>query len=193
MTPKTIIFVGPQGSGKGTQVRRIIAHLKEVSDAPVVDLETGRGFRTMAESASYTATRVGEVLEHGEMVPNFLTSSIVMSEVAERITADAHVVIDGFPRNTDQARVLEQMMLFYKRTELIVIHLDVPDDVVMARMHSRGRDDDQPDLIKERLRLYYECTEPLVAHYQARPNTTFLTVDGTASVEEVWQQIAAIL
>lgn len=189
MQPQTIVFFGPQGSGKGTQAKNLIAHLKAVDTKPVVDLETGRGFRAMAQSDSFTAERVRELLENGELVPNFLTSSIVMSEVAERLTKDAHLVIDGFPRNLDQARVLEQMLQFYQRPTLTVVALDVPDDVVIERLQGRGRADDVPELIAERLRLYHEQTQPLVEYYEQREQTNFLHIDASQPIEQVWEDI----
>lgn len=193
MQSQTIVFFGPQGSGKGTQAANLIAHLESLGDKPVVHLETGRGFRAMAKSDSFTGQRVRELLDNGEMVPNFLTSSIVMSEIAERITEDAHLVIDGFPRNVDQARVLEQMLQFYKRPSLTVVGLDVPDAVVIERMMGRGRSDDTPELIKERLALYHTHTSPLVSYYEEREHTNFIHVDGSQTIESVWEEIKSKL
>lgn len=189
MQTKTVIFIGPQGSGKGTQVAKVLKHLKAADSSPVVHLETGHGFRVMKESDSYTGQQVRKLLEHGKMVPNFLTSSIVMSEIAEQITKDSDLVIDGFPRNLDQARVLDQMMEFYERDNLIVIHLNVPEEVVIKRMTGRGREDDTPELIAERLRLYHQNTTPLIEYYEKRPQTTFVEIDGTQSIDEVWNTI----
>ena len=189
MQTQTIVFFGPQGSGKGTQTATLIDYLKSNDDRPVIDLETGRGFREMTKLDTYTGERVRDLLENGELVPNFLVSSIVMSEVAERLTIDSHLVIDGFPRNVDQARVLEQMLSFYKRPSLTVIGLDVPDDVVIKRMMGRGRADDTPELISERLRLYHEQTKPLIEHYNDRPNTNFVHIDGSQSIKAVWEEI----
>ncbi len=193
MQTQTVIFFGPQGSGKGTQARNLLKYLRENDESPVVDLETGRGFRTMAQSESYTGERVRQILADGELVPNFLTSSIVMTEVAERLTEDSHLVIDGFPRNLDQARVLEQMLAFYKRTNLTVICLDVANEIVVERMQSRGRADDTPELIAERLRLYHDQTKPLTDHYEGRPETNFIHVDGGQSIDAVWEEIRSRL
>ena len=193
MQTQTVIFFGPQGSGKGTQAKKLLEFLRVEDTAPVVDLETGRGFRAMAESDSYTAKRIKDILANGELVPNFLTSSIVMTEVAERLTEDSHLVIDGFPRNVDQARVLEQMMDFYQRPHLTVVLLQVSDAIVIERMQSRGRADDTPELITERLRLYHEQTKPLIKHYEDRPNTSLLVIDGDKSIEAVWEEIKANL
>lgn len=193
MHPYTITFIGPQGSGKGTQASRVLSYLKEYDTRPVVDLETGHGFRIMAESNSFTGQRVREALAKGEMVPNFITSSVVVGEVIERLTADAHLVIDGFPRTVDQARVLRQMVEFYPRKNVIAIYLSVPDEVVIERMKSRGRADDTDELIAERLRLYKEQTMPLIELYRNDPNINLVEIDGTKPVDEVFEDIKAAL
>lgn len=193
MQTQTVVFFGPQGSGKGTQTRNLVEYLKTHDNKPVVDLETGRGFRTLAKSDTYTGARVRELLENGEMVPNLLTSSIVMMDVAERITKDSHLVIDGFPRNVDQARILEQMMNFYRREHLTVVCLDVTDAVVIERLKGRGREDDTPELIAERLRLYHDMTKPLMDHYEKRPDTNFIHVNGSQEIKEVWEEIKSKL
>lgn len=193
MPPLTITFIGPQGSGKGTQAANVRNYLKETSDKPIVDLETGRGFRAMAEGESYTGERVRDLLAEGELVPNFLTSSIVMNEVAQRLTKDSHLVIDGFPRNLDQARVLKQMMEFYQRDTLIVFHLDVPDAVVLERLKGRQRADDTEELIAERLRLYRAQTVPLVEHYEQEPGVVVATVDASQPIDAVFSSMQATL
>ena len=78
MEPQTIIFIGPQGSGKGTQVREITTHLEENSRQPVTNIETGKAFRKLAQEGGYTADRVKELLAEGKMIPNFLTKAFVV-------------------------------------------------------------------------------------------------------------------
>lgn len=192
MEAHTIIFIGPQGSGKGTQIEELFSYLKrEDSARDVIEVQTGRGFRTLAEGSSYTAERVHDLLEHGKMVPDFLTECIVTNQLSETLTSDAHILMDGFPRNIEQAQFLDDVLAFYLREGLSVIHLDTPEDVVRARMRERGREDDTEVLINERLRLYHEMTEPLVAHYKARPGTNFVAVEGDKTIEEVQNAILA--
>ena len=175
MHTKTIIFIGPQGSGKGTQAANTLAHLTETSDVSVIDIETGRGFRALASGDNFTAKRVQELLAQGALMPDVLTSSIVMHELEKRLSEDAHIIFDGFPRNLNQAYGLDEMLQFYGRPELTVIYLDVADEsVITKRMEGRGREDDTPALITKRLHLYNEQTKPLVVGFENLLGYVFL-------------------
>ena len=186
MKPQTVIFIGPQGSGKGTQVERLTAYLHENSPAQaVVPIETGKGFRDLAETNTFTANRVREILEEGGMIPNFLTKAFVIKYLIKNLAADSHVTMDGFPRNLVQVHFIDDLMKFYKREGLTIVYLNVPEDVVRKRMQGRGRSDDTPELIDERLRLYKEQTEPIVAEYKVRDDITFIQIDGELSIAEV--------
>jgi len=189
MKPQTIIFIGPQGSGKGTQVREVTKHLQEHSGQPVTNIETGKAFRRLAEEGGFTAQRVKELLAEGKMVPNFLTKAFVVKFLIRNLTPETHITMDGFPRNLVQVKFIDDLMEFYKRSGITVVYLDVAEEVVRERMAARGRNDDTPDLIDERLRLYRENTLPIVAAYQARDDINFIHVDGTLPIPAVTEYI----
>lgn len=190
MKPQTVIFIGPQGSGKGTQVERLTAYLHENSPAQaVVPIETGKGFRDLAETDTFTATRVQKIMEEGGLIPNFLTKAFVIKYLIKNLAEDSHITMDGFPRNLAQVTFIDDLMKFYKREGLSIVFLDVPEDVVRHRMQGRGRGDDTPELIDERLRLYKEQTEPIVAAYEGRDDITFVRIDGELPIAEVTQKI----
>lgn len=192
MEAKTIIFIGPQGSGKGTQVANLIDYLKSKDDEPkVVEVQTGRGFRELVEGEGYTASRIKDIIDHGGLVPDFLTESIVTAQLIYEVESDSTIIMDGFPRNLEQAQFVDDLLSFYLRDKLSVIYLDTPDEVVKERMLSRGRKDDTEESIKERLRLYEEMTKPLIDHYKSRPDTDFIKIDGAKTVEEVQADIRA--
>lgn len=193
MKPQTIIFIGPQGSGKGTQVREVTKHLEENSKKPVTNIETGKAFRQLAEEGSYTAQRVKELLAEGQMIPNFLTKAFVVKFLIRNLTPETHLTMDGFPRNLVQVKFIDDLMAFYKRDSLTVVYLDVAEEVVRERMAGRGRNDDTPELIDERLRLYRENTMPIVESYKERADVNFIHVDGTLPIPEVTQYIIAHL
>jgi len=188
MAGHTIIFLGPQGSGKGTQVERLLATLANV-DNPVLHLQTGDAFRRLNQTDNFTARRVTETINAGNLVPDFLTNALVVREFVEQLTPETTIVLDGYPRNRRQAEVLEEALTFYERPMVSVIFLDTPDEVVKERMRERGRADDTQESIAERLRLYHEVTTPLLEYYRARANTHFLTIDGTQSIDAVTEAI----
>ncbi|MFT7507713.1 MAG: adenylate kinase [Acidimicrobiales bacterium] len=186
MKPLTVIFIGPQGSGKGTQVAYLTEYLNEMSpDHEVVNIETGKGFRNLTQTDTYTARRVKEIIAEGGLIPNFLTKSFVIKYLIKNLTPDSHITMDGFPRNLGQVQFIDDLMAFYKREGLSIIYLDTPEDVVRARMHGRQRSDDTDELIDERLRLYREQTEPIISKYEQRDDVTFIHIDGTKPIDEV--------
>ncbi len=189
MKPQTIIFIGPQGSGKGTQVQRISEYLREHSQQPVTNIETGKAFRRLAQEGGYTAQRVKELLAEGEMVPNFLTKAFVVKFLIRNLTPQTHLTMDGFPRNLVQVKFIDDLMEFYKREGLSVVYLDVPEEVVRVRMAGRKRSDDTPQLIDERLRLYRQNTLPIIEAYKMRDDVNFIHIDGTHSIEEITRYI----
>ena len=123
MEPRTIIFIGPQGSGKGTQVEELVKHIEREDPAhKVLEVQTGKGFRALAETGSYTSLRVKNLLEHGCLVPDFLTEAIVVSQLIAELTHESHIVMDGFPRNQKQAQFVDELLEFYKRHQISNLH-----------------------------------------------------------------------
>lgn len=195
MTPKTIIFIGPQGSGKGTQIEKLDQVLKAKDPTRrVVDIQTGRRFRAMAASGEgYTEKHIQETLNTGILQPLFLSTVLWGDAMRTHLDDECHLLIDGFPRVVNEAKVLESALAFYQRDSVDIINLDTPEDVVRARMQGRARPDDTTESIEERLKWYRGETLPVVEYYRARPDTAVHDIDGTLSIEEVHQQILAAL
>lgn len=195
MQTHTIIFIGPQGSGKGTQIERLKATLKEHDPAHrIVDIQTGRRFRALAaKQEGYTEMRVSETLNTGILQPLFLSVVLWGDAFQNQVDEECHILIDGFPRTVHEAHVLESALSFYKRTPVTVIHLDTPEPVVRERMVSRAREDDTPESIEARLAWYREETLPVVEYYRARPHTHVIDIDGTKSIDAVQQEILKAL
>jgi len=195
MTPKTVIFIGPQGSGKGTQIERLDQVLKEKDPTKrVVDIQTGRRFRAMAASGEgYTEKHIQETLNTGILQPLFLSTVLWGDAMRTHVDAECHLLIDGFPRVIDEAKVLESALRFYKRNPIDIVYLNTPEEVVRTRMTTRARPDDTRESIEERLRWYREETLPVVEYYRNRPGTHVHDIDGTASIDEVHHAILAAL
>lgn len=195
MHPQTIIFIGPQGSGKGTQIQKLDAVLRERDQArKVVDIQTGRRFRALAaKGEGYTERHIQETLDTGILQPLFLSVVLWGDAMREHLDPECHVLIDGFPRIVDEAKVLESALEFYNRRHVSIINLDTPEEVVRERMMDRARPDDTPASIEERLTWYRDETLPVVEYYRQREHTTVHDIDGTASIDEVHQEILRAL
>lgn len=187
----TIIFFGPQGSGKGTQIALLEAKLAEAfPEDDVVNVQTGRRFRALAAmSEGYTEEHVAETLDTGALQPLFLSVSLWGDAMRTHVNPETHLLIDGFPRTVAEATVLESAFSFYERAQVTVVNLATPEDVVRARMQKRARPDDTPASIEARLAWYTKETEPLLAYYKARPNTEVIDIDGTQTIEAIHEEI----
>lgn len=195
MEPKTVIFIGPQGSGKGTQIEKLTSVLKEKDPIRrVVDIQTGRRFRSLAaKHETFAERKISDTLDMGALQPNFLTYILWGQAMLDQLDPISHLLMDGFPRTLQQAKVLEEAFAFYERINLQVINLDTPEEVVRKRMLERARTDDSEESIETRLRLYREDTLPVLTYYRRRGDTIVHDLDGTDSIEGVHQQILKAL
>lgn len=195
MQPVTIIFVGPQGSGKGTQIEKLTTVLKKIDpERRTVDIQTGRRFRALAaKGEGYTEKKVQETLDKGVLQPLFLSVALWADAFHSYVDSDCHLLIDGFPRTVHEAHVLESALSFYLRKDVVVINLETDENIVRERMKLRARPDDTPDVIEVRLKNYREETLPVLTYYKERSNTRVVNCDGSRSIEEVHAQICTAL
>jgi adenylate kinase len=172
-----ILILGPQGSGKGTQAKRIAASYG------VPHVATGDILRAAVAEGTDLGRQVEPILERGDLVPD----DLMVELIRERLASEAGFVLDGFPRTVPQAEALDAMLDEIGKPLDVVLLLEVGDDVALDRLLARGanegRPDDAPDAIRNRLRLYHGLTEPVVARY--RDEGTLVTVNGERPVAEV--------
>ncbi len=191
MQTQTIIFIGPQGSGKGTQIELLSKALKSANpERRVLDIQTGRRFRALAaKGEGFTEKKVSETLDSGVLQPLFL--SVVLWGDAFHHFADpeCNILIDGFPRTVNEAKVLESAFAFYRRDPLTIINLEANEAIVRERMMRRARPDDTESSIEARLTWYREETIPVLAYYRERMHTTVTDCDGTKTIHEVHVEI----
>ncbi len=195
MHPKTVIFIGPQGSGKGTQIERLKQVLELADDRRrVVDIQTGRRFRALAaKQETFAEDKIATTLDSGMLQPDFLSSVLWGQAMVDQLDPKSHLLIDGFPRTVGQIPDLEDAFHFFERGLVEIINLATPEAVVRARMQGRARADDTIESIEERLRWYREETMSVIAYYRSRPNTVVHDIDGTVSIDDVHAAIRAAL
>jgi adenylate kinase len=183
-----ILLLGVQGSGKGTQAKRIAAEYE------IPHVATGDMFRAAVAARSELGRRVAPILERGELVPDELTIALIRERLSEEDARNGFV-LDGFPRTLAQASALDEMLAEEGRGLDVVLELQVSDEVAVERMLSRaqleGRLDDTPEAIARRLAIYHEETEPIVEHYRARGIVVGL--HGERTIDEVFAEIQQTL
>jgi adenylate kinase len=183
-----VLLLGPQGSGKGTQAKRIAA------EYGIPHIATGDILRAAIEDETELGRRVKPILESGQLVPDELMIDLIRDRLA-RPDAEAGFILDGFPRTSPQADALDSMLDEIGRGLSIVFEFQLPDDIAKQRLLRRaaleGRPDDTSDVIDRRLELYHELTEPLVEHYRLQGN--LVGIHGDRSVNEVFSEVQEAL
>jgi len=183
-----ILLLGPQGSGKGTQAKRISA------EYGIPQIATGDMLRAAVASDTPLGLQVKPILERGELVPDALMIDLIRERLEEPDAAEGFV-LDGFPRTTPQADALDSMLREIARELTVVFALQVSDEICIERLLKRAREerrtDDTPDAIRTRLVLYHRETEPLIEHY--RTQGVLIPVHADGSPNEVFAEIQAAL
>ena len=184
-----VILLGAPGSGKGTIAGRLAEshdNLKHVSSGDLLRGAVAKGTPAGVEAKGY--------MEKGQLVPDALIAQMIKDVIAET-TGDVTMLLDGFPRNVAQAKILEETGAPVRSVVLV----DVPDEIIQDRIAGRRtcpkckagyhvralppkeegicdkcgaelviRKDDNPDTVKDRLVVYHRETEPLIAYYEGK-------------------------
>ena len=157
---KKLLFLGPPGAGKGTQASLVCKKYG------LVHLSTGDLLRDEVRSGSVLGLQAAEVMNKGELVSDELVLSIVEGRL-EHIKKGW--LLDGFPRNVSQANALKNLLEKINHPLEAVISIQIADDVLIKRLLSRGRKDDNEEVIVNRLKVYREKTSPLIWNYWLAP------------------------
>jgi len=177
-----IIFIGPPGAGKGTQAAALTQRLS------IVHLSTGDMLREAARAKTPLGREAAEHMNAGRLVPKELVQQLVAERIAGPDCRDGYL-LDGFPRTVEQAEHLDKWLDAQGASIDLVVNLAVDDAVLLARLASRGREDDADDVVRERLRQYDKLTRPLVDYYRRRG--VLREIDGHGTPDEVLRRIVA--
>jgi adenylate kinase len=179
-----VVFLGPPGSGKGTQALRLASRLG------IPQISTGEMLRQAVAAGTPLGLKARAIMESGELLPDPVVVDLMRERTATPDCARGFI-LDGFPRTTGQAEAFEKILAERGAKTDAVVNLLVDEGRLIERMKGRarteGRADDNPETVRERLRVYLEKTAPLVAWFRKRGNLT--DVDGLGEIEDVARRI----
>lgn len=185
-----LVFLGPPGAGKGTQAARLAGVYN------VAHVSTGEILRSNVARQTPLGIQAKEYMSRGDLVPDSLIRNMIEHRLEEPDTKVGWI-LDGFPRNVNQASFVDELLSKKMASEEIkngdgaslfrVINLVVSDEVLVKRLLARGRADDNEETIRHRLQVHHQETEPLIEFYQNRDQ--LVSVDGDRQVDAVAQAL----
>ncbi|MDR0869797.1 MAG: adenylate kinase [Planctomycetaceae bacterium] len=179
-----IVFVGPPGAGKGTQAENIIKKYKPVH------LSTGDMLRAARDAKTPVGVEADKYMSAGQLVPDEVIIGII-SERLKRDDCKNGFLLDGFPRTIAQAEALDKMLSAANTPLDVVLELKVHDDELRKRLAGRGRKDDKPEAVEERIKGYHSITSPLLDYYGKKE--LLETFDGIGTTADVFARIEKVL
>lgn len=191
MEPLTFIFIGPSGSGKGTQAKLLHDYLQEkFPGEDILYHEMGKRFREFIKGEGYSNRLSRAVMERGGRQPDFLAVWIWTTVLVNNLGEGTHLVIDGTPRSRNEAHMFETALNFYGRRAQ-VLFISISREEAIRRMQARGRQDDTLEDMNKRLDWYEEDVSPAVEYYRSSPDYVFHEIDGERPVEEIHKDIVS--
>lgn len=182
--PKIVLF-GPPGAGKGTQAALLASQLG------VPAISTGDMLREAKASGSELGRKVQGIMDAGGLVDDATMADVIRVRLAQE-DARPGFLLDGYPRTIPQAETLERILAEAGQELDAVLSIEVPEEELVRRAVLRNRGaDDREEVVRERLRVYREKTEPLIGYYRERG--LLYPVDGNLPVEKVTSQMLIAL
>lgn len=207
-----LILIGPPGAGKGTQAERL------TEDYGLPYFATGDILRQAVKDGTELGTTAKGYMDRGELVPDEVIIGVIVDALSTDVAADGFL-LDGFPRTVPQADALSQALEKLGRKLTGVLLIEAPDDEIERRISGRRvsasgrvyhvefdppkvagvcdvddselvqREDDKPETVRKRLKVYHEQTAPLIAYYEDRG--LLQAIDGTAPPAKVYEHVRA--
>jgi adenylate kinase len=211
-----IILIGAQGSGKGTQAKRMAKALG------IHHVSSGDLFRKVAEEGTELGLKAKTYWDRGELVPDDLTLTLILQRITEPDCMRDGVLLDGFPRTLPQAQALDRELARSGRRIDCTVYLKVPRDVLLHRLSGRyicranqhvynietnppqvpgicdldgselyQRPDDQGPAVRKRLDIFFDETIQLLDYY--RKQDKLVEVDGNQGIEQVQRNLLSAI
>lgn len=188
MLLNTIFFIGPQGSGKGTQAKMLAEKLG------FFHWDNGAILREAAQSGSDLGNQAKRLMDQGVYLPDELLMQIARAKL-ESLTKDQGVIFDGLPRRLSQAKFLLEFLKSQGKNNFATVFLNLPKEVSLQRLlmraQTQGRTDDNEEAIGLRLQQYYQETLPVLEFLKQQ--TQFFEIEGNKPIAEVSNAINSAL
>ena len=180
-----LILFGPPGAGKGTQSEKIIAKYN------LIHLSTGDLLRSEIQAGTELGLRAKTLMDQGLLVPDEVVIGMIEHKLKDHRDA-AGFIFDGFPRTVKQSEALDELLARYQESISVMVALVVDDEELLARLLNRGKtsgrpDDQNEELISNRIHEYNSKTKPVADYYQGQKK--FVSIDGIGEKESIFEEI----
>jgi adenylate kinase len=183
-----MLLIGPPGSGKGTQAKGISGRLGAVA------ISSGEIFRENVNGRTALGLEAQKYMNAGDLVPDSITNNMIRDRIAQQDAATGFL-LDGYPRNVSQIDFLDGVLAERGQDIALVLEIVADEDELVRRLSRRasleGREDDNAESIRYRLKVYRDQTQPVVARYHHRG--IVVHVDGMGPIDEVQGRVSAAL
>jgi len=180
-----IVLFGPPGSGKGTQSAKL------VEKYDLIQLSTGDLLRGEIAEGTTLGLKAKSLMDAGQLVPDEVVIGMIRSKLEANSQAKGFI-FDGFPRTVAQAKALDNLLAESNESITKMLALEVENTELIARLLLRGKDsgraDDQnKEVIKDRINVYNSKTLPVANHYKKQEK--YIAIDGMGDVDEIFASL----
>jgi adenylate kinase len=179
-----LIFLGAPGAGKGTQAQILSQNMG------IPHISTGEILRDAIANETSLGIKAKSYVDNGDLVPDELILDLIKDRLGQEDALKGWI-LDGFPRNVSQADFLKNLLQDLNQVCNGVVNLDVPDSVLLERLLSRGREDDNEAIISNRLQVYRQQTAPLIDYYQQ--HELLINVNGDRELSQISEELETIV
>ena len=183
-----IVIFGPPGAGKGTQSKFIGKKFN------LYQLSTGDLLRNEIKNKTHLGTKISSIMNSGELVSDKIVSSLIDKFISNPKYINK-IIFDGYPRNLDQAKELDQLLIKTGQKINVVLKLSVSLEIVKKRILERKtlekRADDNEEIAIKRYKTYENSSEPVLNYY--KQYNLVKVVNGEASISEINSEISGII